>query len=302
MQIKKFIFPISFALLLSGCSTFEGMKSDFRQATESIGSSMESASRSVIPDAYTGHKRRGVLKPAGLQQRQQPSAPISLEAPVINTPEQTALSWNELTDYSGTLPADEAAIADDLAPVLEWTPVQAPQPATGIRPVAVNDAVSVFPLDDSTSSDGYATPAYVTPSFAPPLSISSRISDQNYGDIVQRLYFGHGSAAIAASDRRQLKEIASGLKRSTTDISVTVVGHASKRVDGVADPVKRKMVNFEMAQKRSNAVTTELGKAGVRPDWVRTVSMGDDVPNPDPGSKSQEEADRRVELYVAGGR
>ena len=103
------------------------------------------------------------------------------------------------------------------------------------------------------------------------------------------------SAAIGAADKKELHDIA---KQNIQ--SVTVVGHASRRVDGVTDPVRRKMINFQMAQKRADAVVRELKKAGANPSWVQAVSQGDDTPNPDPGAMSQEDADRRAEVYVDG--
>jgi outer membrane protein OmpA-like peptidoglycan-associated protein len=59
------------------------------------------------------------------------------------------------------------------------------------------------------------------------------------------------------------------------------------------------MINFKMAQKRANAVTSELIRAGVTPDWVVASSAGDEQPNPHRHGKTQEAADRRAEVYLS---
>jgi len=56
----------------------------------------------------------------------------------------------------------------------------------------------------------------------------------------------------------------------------------------------------KMAQKRADAVTLELHKAGARPAWVQAISKGDEEPNPTPGNMRQNDADRRVDVYVDG--
>jgi outer membrane protein OmpA-like peptidoglycan-associated protein len=122
-----------------------------------------------------------------------------------------------------------------------------------------------------------------------------------HGQLVQQLYFAHGSSRLSSSEKTTLHALAQGISHNAvSDVAVTVVGHSSARVDGVADPVRRKMINFEMAQKRANAVTNELNRAGLNPAWVQAVSKGDEEPNPAPAGRKQEDADRRVDVYVNG--
>lgn len=124
----------------------------------------------------------------------------------------------------------------------------------------------------------------------------------DHGPLVEQIYFRHGSAKLSASEQQSLRALAQGInKNATAGVGVTVVGHASTRVDGVQDPVRRKMVNFEMAQKRANAVTNELNRAGLNPAWIQTVSKGDDEPAAVlTGGRTQEEADRRADIFVRG--
>lgn len=160
-----------------------------------------------------------------------------------------------------------------------WNQIENYQMPDGEAPVA--DPVSVYPVDGYEDATLYS------------------IGD--YGQLVQQIYFLHGSSNLTAGERGTLRSLAQGISQNATaNVAVTVVGHASKRVDGVSDPLRRKMINFEMAQKRANAVTNELNRAGLSPAWVQAVSKGDEEPNPAPGGRSQEAADRRVDVYVNG--
>lgn len=158
--------------------------------------------------------------------------------------------------------------------------------ATASAPTNVNNDVTVYPIDGpAASSVSYSS--------------NNMPAVQDYGQLVQELYFGYGSARVSASDAKKLaalgKDIASGKKDA---VHVTVVGHASKKVKGVKDPVRRKEINFEMAQKRADAVTRVLKKSGISPAWVESVSKGDEEPNANTGGKSQDAADQRVDVYT----
>jgi outer membrane protein OmpA-like peptidoglycan-associated protein len=137
-------------------------------------------------------------------------------------------------------------------------------------PYEANDSVTVYPIDGA--------PAY------------------SAGAPEQQVFFRHGSSHITPGERRFIGGIAESVRDSNT--GVTVVGHASTRVDGTSDPYLRKEINFNMGQKRANAVSGVLTDAGVDPGRVTAVTKGDDEPNPNPGSRSQEAADRRVDIYT----
>lgn len=125
----------------------------------------------------------------------------------------------------------------------------------------------------------------------------SPVTGGNYGKKVDQLYFAHGSAHIGKTDHRHLAVDAKKIKKNP-GTGLTVVGHASHRVNTTNDPVRKKEINFEVAQKRANAVTNTLTHDGVDPGWVVAVSKGDEEPNPHPGKRSQESSDRRVEIYM----
>jgi outer membrane protein OmpA-like peptidoglycan-associated protein len=298
--------------MLSACSgTVQMLRDDFDRATGRAEPALPpvpgSRSGLFIPQGYTGPNHRMVLKPPGMEQSGLKSTDEFYAVPVP-PPQGGTPEWQDLGSLDGqgagvqktdtqtfdepaAAPAHEwraigsldAAPADDLAPVTSDSAV-----VVGGEPAfppyggqQYNDAVRVFPLD---GDDGY-TPSYAVSSYA-------------YGRLVQKIYFAHASAAIPAGDRRKLGAVARGLDGQGD--SVTVVGHASHRVDGVTDPVRRQMINLKMAQKRADSVTRVLKDAGVNPGWVQAVSRGDEEPNAEPGDMTQEAADRRVEVFVNG--
>jgi len=120
---------------------------------------------------------------------------------------------------------------------------------------------------------------------------------ENYGQLNQQLFFSHGSAQIDQADKQRLVTFGQSVKNQG-GTGITVVGHASTRVNTTNDPTLRHEINSEMAQKRANAVTGVLKKSGVEAGMVTSVSQGDEVPNANPGDRDQESADRRVEIFT----
>ena len=305
MQLRGILVSVLAAGLLSACSTVDGAKKDFFDVDNWLHgqpSAMESTlGIGRVPTGYAGQNKRSVLKPPGMEIQQSAPAPETdwSAEPAASTP---AAEWNTIEGYGENRTPITASsndgIQSDLAPITSSSPPvhwdAAPAPAVVPQGSAYNKDVTVFPLDGEATSYNYTRSPYASAAPSAPATPSYDF----YGQLVQQLYFVHGSSVIAQSDKKHLKELASGLKRTANDVSVTIIGHASKRVDGVSDPIEKKMVNFEMAQKRANAVTAELKKSGVNPAWVRTVSKGDDAPNQNPGTKSQEDADRRAEVYM----
>lgn len=135
-------------------------------------------------------------------------------------------------------------------------------------------AVTVYPIDG-----------------APQYADNTQQVYADYGQLMQQLYFDHGSAAIGGADRQKLLDLGHSAASQST-AAVTVIGHASTRVDGVADPIRRKEINFEMAQKRATAVMQVLRKAGVTPGWVEAVSKGEEE------ATGNESTDRRADVYM----
>lgn len=150
-------------------------------------------------------------------------------------------------------------------------------------PVQYNESVNVYPIEDAMPVEDQG-----------PL----KLGNADLGNLAQQVFFEHGSAKINKADKAALHSFGESLAQSEHDYKLNVIGHASSRVDNVQDPIRKKMINFNIAQKRANVVTRELKSAGVKPDSVIVTSKGDNEPNPNPGDKTQEAADRRVDVYV----
>jgi outer membrane protein OmpA-like peptidoglycan-associated protein len=199
--------------------------------------------------------------------------------------EDSGLVWNTLQNYDAgkpTLPGKRSV-----------QKAAAPKTAATVQ---YGDSISVFPVDGSeelATEDSSTAPSVslTAPEKTAPAE-DTATQTGNYGTLQKQLFFKHGSAHILPKDKSAIKQIA---KKPAKDY--TVIGHASARVDNVTDPVRKKMVNFKMAQKRANSVMQELKKAGVKPDVVTAISKGDEEPAADLHGKSQEAADRRVDLY-----
>lgn len=160
---------------------------------------------------------------------------------------------------------------------LAWTEV--PPPA-----ITADGPVTVYPLDGAPAQQmQYQAPQYADNDY------NSVTVD--YGQLMQQLYFDHASAAISRADRAQLMNWGRSVKNQQ-GVAITVVGHASLRVDGVTDPVRRKEINFEMAQKRANAVTAALQKSGVMRGWIESISKGEEE------ATGNEAADRRADVFM----
>lgn len=194
-------------------------------------------------------------------------------------------------------PAERPPLREDREAVPLNNTVVEPLPGPGVQ---VNDSVSVYPLDHETE----VAPQPLMPVEPAPVEpqpvVAEPVSAADYGQMMQQLFFAHGSARIGAVDHRHLHVVAQKIRKRSS-VAVTVVGHASHRVNTTTDPVRKKEINFEMAQKRANAVTSALSADGVNPSWVMAVSKGDEESNPHPGKRSQEAADRRVEVFVNNG-
>lgn len=197
------------------------------------------------------------------------------------------------TGYAGQKEASFPASAE-LTGLYEIEPAESSvdqNTAKKLAPVTYEGgAVSVFPVDADSSpyeDKGYD---YV------------RMGQENgaisSGTMETQLFFAYGSSRIGTHERRKLHQLAAQLHEQESAYKVNIVGHASKRVDYVTDPVSKKMINFEMALKRATAVTQALRHEGIRPDLLMATSIGDTMPNPNPGLKTQEASDRRVEVYV----
>lgn len=118
------------------------------------------------------------------------------------------------------------------------------------------------------------------------------------GDLETQMFFDHGSSKIKLADKQKIKTLSDTLKSKKDDYKVSVVGHASKRVDGVNDPARKKAINFQIAKLRASNVKREFSNNGVASDMVLTSSKGDEDAIANPGDLAHEVSDRRVDVYL----
>lgn len=240
---------------------------------------------------------RPVLKPGRL-----------MTEPKVATEQKPEPVWNKISDYDETV-----SFVPDASRPKKLT--QKPAPSSPVKTVSGidynnNGSVMVYPLDGDIATLDYDTSSLspYAPSDDLQLSIVSSKGVElvdaggagyNYypssGDLASAVYFGYGSTLLGRGDRSRLADMARGLGERGV---IHVAGHASKRVDGVNDPVMRRIINLKMSMKRAEVVSAELLRAGIAPERIETLGLGDTRPNGNPGSKGQEAADRRVEIYL----
>jgi outer membrane protein OmpA-like peptidoglycan-associated protein len=124
------------------------------------------------------------------------------------------------------------------------------------------------------------------------------VAMDEYGQMVHQFFFDHGSARISKGDRVAVDALVANFKAGgVKNPSLLLIGHASARVDGVMEPMRRRMINMEMAKKRAVAIATAFKKAGVAPTWIETISRGDEGAV-EGASAAQEAKERRVDIFV----
>ena len=75
--------------------------------------------------------------------------------------------------------------------------------------------------------------------------------DAVQGELVDELYFAHGSASISQADLNGLYDLSADVADLGEGIHISVVGHASERVDNVNDPAMKDKINTKMSERRA---------------------------------------------------
>ncbi len=117
------------------------------------------------------------------------------------------------------------------------------------------------------------------------------------GEVAEQVFFGHGSSKVRGGSK-ELRLFAEDVINSDQRYKVSVVGHASQRVEGNISRSQKTAINYKIAEDRAHAVKNELRRAGIDTGLVVAVSKGDEEPNPYPGDLKQEDSDRRVDIYL----
>jgi len=103
------------------------------------------------------------------------------------------------------------------------------------------------------------------------------------------IYFQKNATNLTPASVKVIADILSAIKeRNSTDISV--VGHA--------DTAGNKDYNLKLSKRRASAVSNILVKQGVKKDFIRTTSHGEENPLVKTGENVSEPRNRRVEVVV----
>lgn len=105
----------------------------------------------------------------------------------------------------------------------------------------------------------------------------------------QDILFATDSTAVSGASQNDIFTLASSINRYPNS-TVNVVGHT----DNVGDAA----YNFDLSQRRAQAVASVLINGGVAPQRIRSIGRGEDQPvttNATPAGRSQ---NRRVEIII----
>lgn len=109
-------------------------------------------------------------------------------------------------------------------------------------------------------------------------------------------YFANGSSFLEADYRERIRKIVRAAKKDNAH--VRVVGHASSRTNDT-DIATHKLVNFEVSQKRAEAVAAELRRAGLPAELISVEAMSDSAPAYLEVMPEGERLNRRVEVFIS---
>ncbi|MBT8001282.1 MAG: OmpA family protein, partial [Rhodospirillales bacterium] len=113
---------------------------------------------------------------------------------------------------------------------------------------------------------------------------------------VATIIFTNGSARLTGRDVRILRDVLK-LKRQKNGQKVVVVGHASSRTRNM-DPVRHKMVNFQISVSRADIVAKELHRLGLKSSELSIDAVSDTEPAYFEIMPSGEAGNRRAEVYI----
>lgn len=276
----KFALTLLGLCILTACTnTVEGMKKDTTDLTDWAHNKPSQFGDAIgpAPIGYRYGTKNAV--PAPEENGEESFAPVETR-PLSNRAgyvDDRGAVWHQINGYNAEEPSLPSSSEDFTSGGQEGRAA----PAV----IKYSPSVDVYPVNADTEP------------YAQQIAVGGIISPVS-GELVQQIFFPYGSASISSIERQNLRELAQSLANNGKQYRLDVVGHASKKVNHVRSALKRKMINFKMAQRRADAVTALLVKAGATPDWVVATSAGDSQPNPHRNGKSREAADQRAEVYL----
>ena len=105
----------------------------------------------------------------------------------------------------------------------------------------------------------------------------------------QDILFATNSTAVSGASQRDLATLANSINQYP-NTTVNVVGHT----DNVGDA----SFNFDLSQRRAQAVTSVLINSGVSPSRIRSIGRGEDAPIATNLTAEGRQQNRRVEIVI----
>lgn len=105
----------------------------------------------------------------------------------------------------------------------------------------------------------------------------------------QDILFATNSTAVSGSSQNDLFTLARSIN-TYPNTTVNVVGHT--------DSVGEAAFNFDLSQRRAQAVTSVLINGGVSPQRIRSIGRGEDQPVASNATASGRQQNRRVEIII----
>ena len=158
-------------------------------------------------------------------------------------------------------------------------------------------------ISSSGVEQASASPAMTLPSTAralpsaeqPEQAPASKSIAVQGGLKVATIQFPNGSSRLSARDQRILGNVGTIYRKRGGKLRV--VGYASSRTRSM-DPIKHKMVNFQISVARADRIASELIRLGVPASHIRVVAMSDNNPLYFEFMPSGEAGNRRAEIYI----
>jgi len=105
----------------------------------------------------------------------------------------------------------------------------------------------------------------------------------------QDILFATNSTSVSGASQNDLYTLASSINRYPNS-TVNVIGHTDN-VGGAA-------FNFDLSQRRAQAVTSVLINGGVSPQRIRSIGRGEDQPVASNATALGRQQNRRVEIII----
>lgn len=190
--------------------------------------------------------------------------------------------------------APSVPAATNVSPRLNW-----PAASANARMPAGPDAFETVVVSSSGVDEVATARAPAAPKgrlLAARAETGSDIAGDRKGSIkVATIQFANGSAALDARDRSILREVVA-LQHQRGGV-IRIVGHASSRTVNM-DPVRHKLVNYDVSSARAETVAKTLADLGAKTTDVVVVAKSDTDPLYYEFMPSGEAGNRRTEVYL----